>query len=126
MIKKGDVVEGFGGSDVIVEGEMYVGGQEHFYLETHACIAVPSGEDNEMTLIASVQHLQAIQVQFIILHGYIHVHECVCVCVCVCCVRACGRACVCVCVHACDACMCLCVNYKIIFLVFLRKSLFSI
>ncbi|KAI0235300.1 Xanthine dehydrogenase/oxidase [Lamellibrachia satsuma] len=60
-IKKGDVVEGFKGSDVIVEGEMYVGGQEHFYLETHACIAVPSGEDNEMTLIASVQHLQAIQ-----------------------------------------------------------------
>ncbi|KAI0224323.1 Xanthine dehydrogenase/oxidase, partial [Lamellibrachia satsuma] len=60
-IKKGDVVEGFKGSDVIIEGEMYVGGQEHFYLETHACIAVPSGEDNEMTLLSSVQHLQAIQ-----------------------------------------------------------------
>ncbi|KAI0235297.1 Xanthine dehydrogenase/oxidase [Lamellibrachia satsuma] len=61
-IKKGDVVEGFSGSDVIVEGEMYVGGQEHFYLETHACIAVPSGEDNEMTVIASTQHPQSIQI----------------------------------------------------------------
>ena len=64
-IKKGDVVEGFSGSDVIVEGEMYVGGQEHFYLETHACIAVPSGEDNEMTVIASTQHPQSIQVHYI-------------------------------------------------------------
>ena len=70
-IKKGDVVEGFSNSDVIVEGEMYVGGQEHFYLETHACIAVPSGEDNEMTLIASTQDKHAIQVNFIILHGYV-------------------------------------------------------
>ena len=70
-IKKGDVVEGFKGSDLIVEGEMYVGGQEHFYLETHACIAVPSGEDNEMTLISSTQDVQAIQVNFTILHGYV-------------------------------------------------------
>ena len=64
-IKKGDVVEGFKGSDVIVEGEMYVGGQEHFYFETHTCIAVPSGEDNEMTVIASTQHPQLIQVHYI-------------------------------------------------------------
>ncbi|KAK2191207.1 hypothetical protein NP493_57g06060 [Ridgeia piscesae] len=60
-LKRGDIAAGFKGSDVIIEGEQSVGGQEHFYLETHGCIAVPTGEDSEMTLFTSTQHPGAIQ-----------------------------------------------------------------
>ena len=34
---------------------MRTGGQEHFYLETNVCIAIPKGEDGEMEIIASSQ-----------------------------------------------------------------------
>uniref|UniRef100_A0A8C0V8W0 Xanthine dehydrogenase/oxidase n=1 Tax=Cyanistes caeruleus TaxID=156563 RepID=A0A8C0V8W0_CYACU len=37
-------------------GEMYLGGQEHFYLETHCTLAVPKGEDGEMELFVSTQN----------------------------------------------------------------------
>ena len=36
------------GASHLLEGEMRTGAQEHFYLETHASLAVPSGEDGEM------------------------------------------------------------------------------
>uniref|UniRef100_A0A4W3HJP4 Xanthine dehydrogenase n=1 Tax=Callorhinchus milii TaxID=7868 RepID=A0A4W3HJP4_CALMI len=36
-------------------GEIHVGGQEHFYLETHCTVAVPKGEDGEMELFVSTQ-----------------------------------------------------------------------
>uniref|UniRef100_K7FMW0 Xanthine dehydrogenase/oxidase n=1 Tax=Pelodiscus sinensis TaxID=13735 RepID=K7FMW0_PELSI len=55
-IEKGNVQKGFEESDYIVEGEMYIGGQEHFYLETHCTIAVPKGEDGEMELFVSTQN----------------------------------------------------------------------
>ena len=42
--------------DRIVEGSMRTGAQEHFYLETQATIAIPSGEDDEMRIIASTQN----------------------------------------------------------------------
>jgi len=54
-VTKGDVEKGFKESDHIIEGEVRIGGQEHFYLETHACIAVPKGEHGEMELISSTQ-----------------------------------------------------------------------
>ena len=49
--------------DNIVEGEVRTGAQEQFYLETHACIAVPGMEDEEMELFSSTQnptHTQAV------------------------------------------------------------------
>ncbi|KAM9382681.1 xanthine dehydrogenase/oxidase isoform 3-T3 [Phaethornis superciliosus] len=55
-INKGDVKKGFEESDHILEGEMYLGGQEHFYLETHCTLAVPKGEDGEMELFVSTQN----------------------------------------------------------------------
>ncbi|XP_053917784.1 xanthine dehydrogenase/oxidase isoform X2 [Cuculus canorus] len=55
-IIKGDVKKGFEESDHILEGEMYLGGQEHFYLETHCTVAVPKGEDGEMELFVSTQN----------------------------------------------------------------------
>ncbi|XP_015770301.1 PREDICTED: xanthine dehydrogenase/oxidase-like [Acropora digitifera] len=54
-IEKGDLKAGFDESDHLLEGEMRVGGQEHFYLETQASIAVPKGEDGEMELFVSTQ-----------------------------------------------------------------------
>uniref|UniRef100_A0A8C3L9W2 Xanthine dehydrogenase/oxidase n=1 Tax=Chrysolophus pictus TaxID=9089 RepID=A0A8C3L9W2_CHRPC len=60
-IKKGDVKKGFEESDHVLE-EMYIGGQEHFYLETHCTLAVPKGEDGEMELFVSTQNLMKTQV----------------------------------------------------------------
>ncbi|XP_024116820.2 xanthine dehydrogenase/oxidase-like [Oryzias melastigma] len=45
---------GFKQADRVVEGEMHIGGQEHFYLETHVTLAVPK-EDGEMELFVSSQ-----------------------------------------------------------------------
>ncbi len=58
----GDVVTGFAQSDHIIEGKVRVGGQEHFYLETHTSIAVPKGEDGEMELFTSLQDPHRVQV----------------------------------------------------------------
>ncbi|KAK3058431.1 hypothetical protein LTR53_020431, partial [Teratosphaeriaceae sp. CCFEE 6253] len=33
-----------------------MGGQEHFYLETNACVAVPKPEDGEMEIWSSTQN----------------------------------------------------------------------
>ena len=64
MIKSGDVEAVFRSVDpsCIVEGDVKIGGQEHFYLETHAAIAVPSKEDDELQIISSTQHPTEIQV----------------------------------------------------------------
>ncbi|KAM3850718.1 xanthine dehydrogenase/oxidase [Diretmus argenteus] len=53
-IQRGDLEAGFKQADHILEGEMHIGGQEHFYLETHATLAVPR-EDGEMELFVSTQ-----------------------------------------------------------------------
>ncbi len=60
-MSNGDVEKGFRESDHILEGEMHLGGQEHFYLETQACIAVPKLEDGEMELFCSTQNPSEIQ-----------------------------------------------------------------
>ncbi|XP_078117513.1 xanthine dehydrogenase/oxidase-like [Sander vitreus] len=54
-IKSGDLEAGFKQADHILEGEMHIGGQEHFYLETNVTLAVPRGEDGEMELFVSTQ-----------------------------------------------------------------------
>eukprot|EP00094_Tigriopus_californicus_P013136 TCALIF_12703-PA protein Name:"Similar to XDH Xanthine dehydrogenase/oxidase (Gallus gallus)" AED:0.07 eAED:0.07 QI:278/0.8/0.66/1/1/1/6/364/1546 len=55
-IAKGDVEVAFKECDHVLEGQMRTGAQEHFYLETQACIAVPIGEDGEMHLYSSSQN----------------------------------------------------------------------
>ncbi|XP_056424495.1 xanthine dehydrogenase/oxidase isoform X4 [Hyla sarda] len=55
-IENGNIEKGFQEADHILEGSIYIGGQEHFYLETNCCIAVPKGEDGEMELFASTQN----------------------------------------------------------------------
>lgn len=49
-IKKGNLEDGFRNSDYVLEGEIHLGGQEHFYLEPNVHIAIPH-EDNEMEMI---------------------------------------------------------------------------
>lgn len=44
----------------LVEGETYIGGQEHFYLEPQGCIAIPS-ENDEILVYSSTQALHATQ-----------------------------------------------------------------
>lgn len=39
---------------MVVEGEVRVGGQEHFYLEPQGTIVLP-GENDEMNVISSTQ-----------------------------------------------------------------------
>ncbi|KAB0396072.1 hypothetical protein E2I00_020115 [Balaenoptera physalus] len=60
-IEKGDLKKGFSEADNVVSGELYIGGQEHFYLETHCAIAVPKGEAGEMELFASTQNIMSTQ-----------------------------------------------------------------
>ncbi|KAM8905353.1 xanthine dehydrogenase/oxidase isoform 2-T2 [Spinachia spinachia] len=54
-LQRGDLEAGFKQADHVVEGEMHIGGQEHFYLETNVTLAVPRGEDGEMELFVSTQ-----------------------------------------------------------------------
>ncbi|XP_049867763.1 xanthine dehydrogenase [Pectinophora gossypiella] len=56
-IRKGNVKLVFEDkNNIIIEGECRMGGQEHFYLETHAAFAVPKKEDDEMEIFCSSQH----------------------------------------------------------------------
>jgi len=50
----GDVDSGFKASDQVLEGEVKMGGQEHFYLETHGSVVIPTEED-ELLCISSTQ-----------------------------------------------------------------------
>lgn len=55
-IKKGDTEEAFKNCDYVFTGTARMGGQEHFYLETNACLAVPSPEDGGMEMFVSTQN----------------------------------------------------------------------
>ncbi|MBP2234472.1 xanthine dehydrogenase large subunit [Sinorhizobium kostiense] len=54
-LERGDIEAGFTKAKHVVEGEMRIGGQDHFYLEGHISFALP-GEDDEVTVFASTQH----------------------------------------------------------------------
>ncbi|XP_068201119.1 xanthine dehydrogenase/oxidase-like [Palaemon carinicauda] len=63
VILKGNLDEGFKQAEHILEGEMRMGGQEHFYMEPNAHIAVPKGEDGEMEIFTSSQVPTSTQMQ---------------------------------------------------------------
>ncbi len=60
-LESGDVDSALSDSDQCLEGVVRVGGQDHFYLETHGCRAVPKGENGEMELVPSTQGVEAAQ-----------------------------------------------------------------
>lgn len=57
----GNVDDVFNTAEHILEGEIRVGGQEHYYMETCSCLCVPKGEKGEMEIISSTQNLFGVQ-----------------------------------------------------------------
>ena len=55
-IKNGDTEKAFAEADHVFEGITRMGGQEHFFLETNACLAIPKPEDGEMEIWSSTQN----------------------------------------------------------------------
>jgi xanthine dehydrogenase large subunit len=58
--ESGDVVGAWSNCDVVIEGIVESGGQEHLYLETQGAIAIPK-ESNEIRIISSTQSPTAVQ-----------------------------------------------------------------
>ena len=55
-INKGNAEDAFKNADHVFSGVTRMGGQEHFYLETQACVVVPKPEDGEMEIYSSTQN----------------------------------------------------------------------
>ncbi len=60
VIERGEVDGALATAHLVIEGEVRTPGQDHFYLETHAALAVP-GEGGTMDLASSTQHPTEIQ-----------------------------------------------------------------
>jgi xanthine dehydrogenase large subunit len=59
-LERGDVKKGMAKSANRISGAFKIGGQDHFYLESHIAFAVP-GEDDEVTVYSSTQHPSEVQ-----------------------------------------------------------------
>ena len=59
-MKRGDVARGLGRAPLRLKGEFRIGGQDHFYLEGQAAVAVPQ-EDGDMLVFSSTQHPSEVQ-----------------------------------------------------------------
>jgi xanthine dehydrogenase large subunit len=60
IYQRGDALAGLGGAQHRLTGSVHIGGQEHFYLEGQAALAMP-GEAGDMHVISSTQHPTEIQ-----------------------------------------------------------------
>uniref|UniRef100_H2YN18 Aldehyde oxidase/xanthine dehydrogenase a/b hammerhead domain-containing protein n=1 Tax=Ciona savignyi TaxID=51511 RepID=H2YN18_CIOSA len=54
-LNAGDAAAALDASEYVIEGEIRIAGQEHFYLETQACLVVPQLESDQMEIYASSQ-----------------------------------------------------------------------
>ncbi|KAL5008240.1 hypothetical protein ScPMuIL_013821 [Solemya velum] len=54
-IKCGDLTSGFHKASHVLDGEISIGGQEHFYMETQVSLAIPK-EDNEIEMFVASQN----------------------------------------------------------------------
>lgn len=59
-LKRGDAAQALAAAPRRIRGEMRIGGQDHFYLESHIALAIP-GEDDEVTVFSSSQHPSEVQ-----------------------------------------------------------------
>ncbi|MGB8816316.1 MAG: xanthine dehydrogenase molybdopterin binding subunit, partial [Rhizobiaceae bacterium] len=59
-VSEGDIAAGFASADRTFSGQQIIGGQDHFYLETHIAYAIP-GEDDDMLVHSSTQHPTEVQ-----------------------------------------------------------------
>ncbi|XP_071455101.1 xanthine dehydrogenase/oxidase-like [Hetaerina americana] len=55
VLKYGDLDAGMKTSEHVLHGEVHIGGQEHFYLETNCSIAIPKEGGHELELICASQ-----------------------------------------------------------------------
>jgi xanthine dehydrogenase large subunit len=60
VLKRGTPETELNNSEHRMQGTMRIGGQEHFYLESHIAMAIP-GEDQDVTVWSSTQHPSEIQ-----------------------------------------------------------------
>jgi xanthine dehydrogenase large subunit len=60
MLRRGDADAALKSAPRTLKGSMRIGGQEHFYLESHIALAIP-GEDDEVIVWSSTQHPSEIQ-----------------------------------------------------------------
>ncbi|MFO1172901.1 MAG: xanthine dehydrogenase molybdopterin binding subunit [Hyphomicrobiaceae bacterium] len=60
VMANGDAAAAIAAAPRVLEGRIRIGGQEHFYLEGQAALAVP-GEDGDMLVYSSTQHPTEIQ-----------------------------------------------------------------
>ena len=68
-ICRGDTETAFESCDHVLEGQVEVGGQEHFYMEPHNVRVVPTGEDGEIVVHSGDTRITRIQVSF----GYLFI-----------------------------------------------------
>ena len=59
-LQRGDAAAALESAPHRLKGTMRVGGQDHFYLESHIALAIP-GEDDEVTVVSSTQHPSEVQ-----------------------------------------------------------------
>lgn len=59
-LKRGEPETEIGKAPLRVQGHMYIGGQEHFYLESQIALAIP-GEDDDILVWSSTQHPSEVQ-----------------------------------------------------------------
>jgi xanthine dehydrogenase molybdopterin binding subunit/xanthine dehydrogenase small subunit len=59
-MRKGDIDAGFAEAKHRLPFSLHIGGQEHFYLETHAAFAEP-GDDGDVQVTSSTQHPSEVQ-----------------------------------------------------------------
>ena len=72
-LARGDAEQAFARAPKVVKGELYVGGQEQFYLEGQIAYAVP-GEDRGMHVYCSTQHPS--EMQHVVAHALgLHSHH---------------------------------------------------
>ena len=60
LMRRGDVEAALASAALRLDGELHSGGQDHFYLETQAALAIP-GEDGSLEIQSSTQHPSEIQ-----------------------------------------------------------------
>ncbi len=59
-LERGDVEAALRAAPRRLQGTLKVGGQDHFYLESHIALALP-GEDDEIRVVSSTQHPSEVQ-----------------------------------------------------------------
>ena len=77
-IERGDVATAFRNSKHTLSGEFRSGGQEQFYLESQAAMAIP-GEQGQLTVYSSTQNTTEIQAVVAEVLG-LQMHQVVCIC----------------------------------------------